>query len=441
MIVQPKKHFRQILSIFLALVIILVLGAYPSSTQISTQAVSYSRQRQEVENQKSKINESLNNITTDLENAQQLGNSLEEEIKNKDVEIKNTQLAVDDTNKLIQTLDAQILETQALRDETINNIKALFVGMQKQQSPFQTLLSSENLADALSKFYSTSVLQSKADNYRLQLEESTQRLEESKVEQLDAKKKLEQTQSLLASQQSYLVDLKEKTQNDEARYQQLKNSFIEQNKQLEGKIAQIEEQRKQAEAAEAEARRKADEEARRRAQSGGGSRPNSGSGGSTGSVGSSSGCWFEDKRTLNVPNGYLSSPTNGFLVRGFGSCNHDAVDVANGTGTSLVAVAPGTVVRKGSYDVAGYGIYVVIKHILPSGQTIYTLYAHLNSSSPRQVGEAVTRGQVVGSMGCTGECFGTHVHFMIYSDTYESNGPGCRLGSSKCYDPTKYIDF
>ncbi|MEM1312532.1 MAG: peptidoglycan DD-metalloendopeptidase family protein [Patescibacteria group bacterium] len=403
-------------------------------TSFSVQAVNYNQQRRQVEQQQQKINENLDNVNTDLENAQTLGNSLKEEIATKDSDIQQTQTAIVSTNELLTILESQIAQTEAQRDEIIENIRSLFIDLQKQKSPFQTLLASENLADALSKFYSKSVLQSKADEYRLELEESAKRLEEAKVEQDETKQKLEQTQSLLASQQSYLIGLREQTQNDEAKYQELKNSLLEQNRELETKLAQIEAERKKA--LEEEERKKAAQEANRRSPTRSPARrPSSGGSGSGGT------CWFEEKRPLNIPNGYFISPAKGFVTRGFANCTHDAVDIANGTGTPMVAIAPGEVVRKGSFDVVGYGIYIVLKHNLPSSQVVYTLYAHMNSASQLRVGETVTRGQLVGYMGCTGRCFGTHVHFMIYSDTYANTGPGCRLGASLCYDPTKYIAF
>ena len=406
-----------------------------------TGAVNYTEQKKAVELQKTKINDNLSDINSNLEDAKQLGNSLKEEINSKNAEMTKTETAISDVNTLVATLDQQIADNQKLIDETIESIKSIFLEMQKQRSPFQTLLSSENLADAISQFYSTSVLQSKADEYRVKLEEANTVLESNKKDQLEAKTKLEQTKALLASQQSYLVDLREKTQNDEAKYQQLKKSLIDQNKQLEAQLANIEKQRLAEEAAAEAARKKAEEEAKKNTSNGGSSNGGGSGNSGSGTVSTPGMCWFEDKRALNVPDGYLGSPAKGFLVRAFDSCQHDAVDIANGTGTPLLAIANGVVEDKGSYNIVGYGHYVVIKIVLPSGQTIYTLYAHMSSSSPLSVGQGVSKGQQVGSMGCTGECFGTHVHFMIYSDTYKNNGAGCRLGSSKCYNPIKYIDL
>ncbi|HDS11668.1 MAG TPA: M23 family metallopeptidase, partial [Candidatus Wirthbacteria bacterium] len=46
------------------------------------------------------------------------------------------------------------------------------------------------------------------------------------------------------------------------------------------------------------------------------------------------------------------------------------------------------------------------------GNGFVTRYAHLDAIyvSP---GQQVSRGELIGKMGCTGRCSGPHVHFMI----------------------------
>ena len=57
---------------------------------------------------------------------------------------------------------------------------------------------------------------------------------------------------------------------------------------------------------------------------------------------------------------------------------------------------------------AGYGNYTCIDH----GGGLSTCYAH-QSSYATSVGASVAQGEVIGYVGCTGSCFGDHLHFEV----------------------------
>jgi len=57
---------------------------------------------------------------------------------------------------------------------------------------------------------------------------------------------------------------------------------------------------------------------------------------------------------------------------------------------------------------SGYGNLSVIDH----GNGLATAYGH-QSSIGVSVGQTVSQGQVIGLSGCTGYCFGPHVHFEV----------------------------
>ena len=54
----------------------------------------------------------------------------------------------------------------------------------------------------------------------------------------------------------------------------------------------------------------------------------------------------------------------------------------------------------------GYGNFTCIQH----GGSLSTCYAH-QSRFGTSVGASVSQGQVIGYVGCTGRCFGDHLHF------------------------------
>jgi murein DD-endopeptidase MepM/ murein hydrolase activator NlpD len=105
--------------------------------------------------------------------------------------------------------------------------------------------------------------------------------------------------------------------------------------------------------------------------------------------------------------GGLIWPVNGPLVSPFGmrwGRLHAGVDIAAGAGTPIRAAAAGNVVLLG--PMGGYGNYVCVQH----GGGLSTCYAHL-SSYATSMGASVGQGQVIGAVGCTGHCFGDHLHF------------------------------
>jgi len=105
--------------------------------------------------------------------------------------------------------------------------------------------------------------------------------------------------------------------------------------------------------------------------------------------------------------GALIWPVNGPVVSGFGmrwGRLHAGVDIAVPSGTPVHAAQSGRVAIAGW--VGGYGNYTCIQH---SGG-LSTCYGH-QSSIGVSVGQSVSQGQVIGSSGCTGHCFGPHVHF------------------------------
>lgn len=115
-------------------------------------------------------------------------------------------------------------------------------------------------------------------------------------------------------------------------------------------------------------------------------------------------------------------PVRGAVVSPYGQRwgrLHAGIDIAAPAGTPIVAAASGRVIYAGS--MSGYGLLVVVQH----AGGVATAYAH-NSSNAVSVGQSVGQGQTIASVGCTGSCFGDHVHFEV------------RVGGSPV-DPMSYL--
>lgn len=107
--------------------------------------------------------------------------------------------------------------------------------------------------------------------------------------------------------------------------------------------------------------------------------------------------------------GYFSNPVPGaILTQGIHGKN--AVDLGAPAGTPIHAAAAGTVIISkgdGAWN-GGYGSYVVVSH----ANGTQTLYSHM-SRDIATIGETVSKGEVLGYVGETGEATGNHLHFEV----------------------------
>jgi murein DD-endopeptidase MepM/ murein hydrolase activator NlpD len=113
-------------------------------------------------------------------------------------------------------------------------------------------------------------------------------------------------------------------------------------------------------------------------------------------------------------NGSMIWPVNGPITSPFCEARawercHPGIDIGVPSGTPIRAAAAGKVTLQQSAGASGgYGNYTCISHTA----TLSTCYAHQSSFSV-SLGANVSQGQVIGLSGCTGLCFGPHLHFEV----------------------------
>ena len=110
---------------------------------------------------------------------------------------------------------------------------------------------------------------------------------------------------------------------------------------------------------------------------------------------------------LRLGGGGLAWPVNGPVVSPFGQRwgrLHAGIDIASPAGTVIRAAQSGRVVI--SAPTGGYGNYVCVQHTAQ----LNSCYAHLSRFLVGR-GAAVRQGSPIGLVGCTGHCFGDHLHF------------------------------
>jgi murein DD-endopeptidase MepM/ murein hydrolase activator NlpD len=102
-------------------------------------------------------------------------------------------------------------------------------------------------------------------------------------------------------------------------------------------------------------------------------------------------------------------PVNGPVTSPYGmrwGRLHAGIDISAPAGTPIRAAKAGQTAIASPYG--GYGNFVCLNH----GGGLSTCYAH-QSSMATSVGASVSQGQVIGYVGCTGHCFGDHLHFEV----------------------------
>nr|WP_307888718.1 peptidoglycan DD-metalloendopeptidase family protein [Borreliella garinii] len=125
----------------------------------------------------------------------------------------------------------------------------------------------------------------------------------------------------------------------------------------------------------------------------------------------------QDKLLNDIPSLWPLAGGSGIITLHFGPAIepftrqwyiHKGIDLGGvRIGTPIVATADGEVVRA-SYQSAGYGNFVQIKH----KYGLATLYAHMSRLNTSK-GSYVKKGQVIGFMGQTGYATGPHVHYEV----------------------------
>ena len=99
-----------------------------------------------------------------------------------------------------------------------------------------------------------------------------------------------------------------------------------------------------------------------------------------------------------------------------GGRTHRSIDISAPSGTPLVAVVDGTVTRKHWNRLGGRTLYLTSA----DGRYDY-YYAHLHTYEEGiEIGAEVSQGDVLGTVGSTGNARGPHLHFQVL----DKNGSG-----------------
>ncbi len=87
--------------------------------------------------------------------------------------------------------------------------------------------------------------------------------------------------------------------------------------------------------------------------------------------------------------------------------DHKGLDIAANEGTDIYAAADGVVISAG-WNSGGYGYMVQIDHL----NGYQTVYGHMSAVFAVE-NQTVTKGQLIGAVGDTGNSYGAHLHFEV----------------------------
>ncbi len=322
----------------------------------------------------------------------------EEELEKKsiiDEQINTTRSEISVLNNVISTLDteldsanAALDEANALLDEKLEHSKDRIRSAYEQgeASYLEIILESKSVYDFISKVEIVSQIAKNDKEVIEQVTESKKTIEQKKKEIEQNKAQNEQAAQQLAEKRNNL-----------AKKQAVSDKLIdEMNSDAAAKKRAV----IAAEAAE-EALQNEIRAALAAAQSN-----------SSTVVDSGEFMWPLSSRYNNITSkfGYRTHPVTGVYKL------HTGVDIASSgiNGSAIYASKGGTVLKAG-YN-RGYGNYIVIDH----GGGYATLYGHASTLNVT-VGQVVSKGDVIASVGSSGYSTGPHLHFEIIKNGEYTN--------------------
>jgi murein DD-endopeptidase MepM/ murein hydrolase activator NlpD len=351
--------------------------------QIQLELAELNRAIKAARTEASAVGQQVAAAQANLEGALSIFNAAQARVEETIARVQDTEQAVADLTVQLAGLEADLARTEIDLSNTETRLEDQAVAMYMEASamPAIGLFSQEDAVSAATVIvYAGDIFAENEDIFTafelLKREEERQRegVADRKVEAQVQLVKLESEKAQLEVERNEANDALAAAQNEAAVVQSLLS-------EIRRDIAAAEEHK---DGLEADAERLEDEIAR--LQSDEGEAP--------GILG-----WPINGR-VSSPFGYRIHPILG--VRKL----HTGIDINGSTGTPISASADGTVILSQTYG--GYGRAVVIDH----GGGMSTLYAH-QSSIAVSVGEVVTRGEVIGYVGCTGSCTGPHLHFEV----------------------------
>lgn len=419
------NKLKRILCAMLCVCMISIPMAIPTTVSAEDSISDLEQQLQQLEQENQKYQKILDDTKSDIAEKEEYKSALVSKVQVLDEKIAVTREKIsslnDDIKEKQDAYDKGLSEVEDQFDALANRLRILY--MSGNATDLEIIFGAKDFSDLIDKM---ELVKSLANSDKELISEIQTKLDElsTKKESLEADKKdLETQQASLKSDQDEFNKLI--SDNDEI----LKNLYAS-NSEAQHSLESAALQSDEIEAKISEyyaAQKAAAEQAAKASQSSSSSGSSSSSSSSSSSGSSSSGSSSSGSSSVIVPSGSgFAWPTPGFVslssewFEDREVYNHGGIDIAGAgiMGTPVVAAADGTVIATNSscthnwgksYSCGcggGYGNYVMISH---AGGKM-TVYGHLTSLTVSS-GQSVSRGQVIGYVGSTGNSTGPHLHY------------------------------
>ena len=410
------------------------------------------QKKQEVEQQQRELNSGINQKANEISENQSTLEKIMAKIQELDNKIQETETKVTEieqqiaqTNAEIDALKASIAELErkiAEREELLQERARAIQLSGGSVDYIDVLLGANSFVDFIDRFSAVNTL-IEADREIMREQAADKELlakQQAEVEsklatQEQQRAELVELKNSLDAQKAEQADLVQQLKKEQERLAKEKADLEKKHDDALNVGAKLEKQIADEQARLAELARKAEEERQRKAAAEKKAQEKARAAAAAAASANARSANVSAPSVTPVGSSNFIRPAAGRHTSGFGGRNigeghesHLGYDIANSTGTPIVASASGFVSYAGS--MGGYGNVIILTHSI-NGQTHSTVYAHLNSIGV-SVGQSVSQGQRIGGMGNTGRSTGTHLHFEIHVGPWNGS-------RSNAVNPAGYI--
>lgn len=406
-----KKKIVIAIALLFSMVILVFSETVQATNVTQAQIQDIKDELTDIKAQKEEVDAQLAVIQDDLSKARDLMELIESQVLFTETEINTSQMLLDEYDQQIEEKEREIQDLEAREEDQLQEFyrqvrwmeetgSSSYLSILFQASSFSELLDYSMLIIDIME-YSNRII-GRLQNTQTELEIARNDLQMSRDGQAEVQMELEMRKLELdekrAEQQRLLQQIAASESEVAAEAKKLADSEAQINKELKEA-----EQRFAAQLAALAAQQQANNT----------------------TVNAASGDWY-----WPLPGRYtITSYFGPRLLRGRWE-SHTGTDIPAPSGTPIYAANDGVVTTVNRNATASsYGYYCIINH----GNGYVTLYGHQCQVPIVSEGETVSKGQVIGYVGTTGNSTGNHLHFELRIN-------GVRNDVLKLYPNLTFID-